>query len=208
MKLDTEESLLRVLAGPRTLKANRLGDCDLDRVQALAIAQMPAHHARQVESLRRASHDASMVALGRHVLALRIGNEASAYEPLLQILATEAIERLKYVEDENVRYWTSRAVARQAIQEYLVDMCASCSGKGHVPVTEEARIGRQAMTVCPDCAGSRKRRYTFWERAQEMFCKPSDRLVREKVDTTIDLMIEAAKKVRLHYEEVLHRREE
>lgn len=203
--MDEREALLRVLAGPRNLKANRLAECDVDRVGALAIAQMPSHHARMVESLKRANHDAYMVALGRHVLALRIGNDARTYEPLLNLLAAEAERRLMYIADEDQRAWTARAVARRAIEEIVIDMCPNCSGKRNVPDHDKGEIrGKQPMKVCPSCGGSGNRVYSWFERARDLWCRPNDKIVREKIDSMVSVMREAAKKAEQHFADVLN----
>lgn len=207
MQLDTEESLLRVLSGPRNLKANRLNECDVDRVGALAIAQMPAHHAREVENANRANYEASMVCLGRHVLALRMANDAKAYAPLHAMLMVEVDARLKYMDDPKEREKAASQIATQAIQEYIVDMCSECSGKRNVPddLPDEkvSRFGRRRMKECPECGGSGQRRYTIYERAKLMRRPAKDKVVNEKVDDAIDLMKKAAIKTIKHYSEVL-----
>jgi len=197
--MGVKESLMRVLAGPRNLKANKLTECDVDRVGALAYAQMPTHHIRNVENANRAAREAALVTLGRHVLALRLSNDVHSHAIVVDKLAVEVESRLKHLPATD-REWRAREVAKQAIREYLFDMCPVCQGKGKVPDHDKPNLrGRQPMTVCPECSGTRKRLYTLEERAKTMGLDSQDLLVRERVEHAIIIMKGAAKKCEVHF---------
>jgi hypothetical protein len=201
MVTGSKEDLTRVLSGSRNLAFDKEGDeRDVDRVAALGMAQTVEHHLRQVENANRAARDAKMVSLGRLVMAFRQANEPKSHPNLLHMLTIEVAERLRYIENPATRLWTARAVARQAIQEHVIDMCPVCMSKEVVPDHDRPNLrGKQPMKVCPSCAGTGKRAYSIFERGREMFCKPNDVLVRQKVPQAIAIMKQAERKTEEHF---------
>lgn len=192
MNIGGKEDLTRILSGSsRNMAFDTEGEeRDVDRVAALGMAQTSAHHMRQVENANRAAREAYKVTLGRHVIAFRQANDPKAHPRVLHMLTIEMAERLKYIENKAQRIWTARAVARQAIQEHVIDICPVCVGKAEIPA-QVGVIGRQVWMKCTTCNGDGKRKYTVFERGRELFCKPNDVIARRKVDQAIEIMKEA-----------------
>lgn len=204
MRFGTKDDLTRILSGSRNMAFDKEGEeRDVDKVAALGMAQTFEHHMRMVDNLRHANRDSYLVGLGVSIMAFKQGLQAKEHVNLMDKLSAELDLHLRYIKSDFVRYWTARAIARQAIQEVTIDMCSVCQGKTEVPNHDRKKMrGKQPMKICTECSGTgRGGAYSIFDRAREMFCKPSDPIVRDKVDYAVNLLKEAEFKATINFHE-------
>lgn len=118
---------------------------DWDRLTALAWGC--------IRSDRRSSREAQLSSLGISLIAFRHAHLPSYQERALQEL-TEALEwRTK-----GLRHHRRELIARQAIEEWVLDVCPSCLGAGSG--LDERGVSRP----CVPCGTSGKRRWSDEDR--------------------------------------------
>jgi hypothetical protein len=122
----------------------------VDRLHALASAQIV-----RADRAARASHLAS---LGVSLIALKAANRPDEIGRAIERLTSCMFWRKPY---PSVRM--AEKVSHQAIMEWVIDHCPTCSGTGEVP-DQDGIDGAQRMKVCPSCGGHGKRRYSNAER--------------------------------------------
>lgn len=148
-----KEQFAHCLSGPVSLAEDQWRERDVDRLHALA--------ASQVKNADRAARQSHLASLGVSLIAVKAANRADEYARAVAKLA-QMVRREARPRPSNT---ICLSVSRQAIQEYVVDFCPTCSGKGEVPDLEGLE-GAQRMKPCPECGGHGKRRYSDSERAE------------------------------------------
>lgn len=144
------ESLARALSGPVSLMEDEWRERPVDRLHALASAQM--------ERANRTAREAHLASLGVSLIALKAANRADELDRAIKRLVA-CIMWVRPAPTEKM----ALKVARQAIQETIIDFCPTCKGTGEVP-DQEGLDGAQRMRVCPSCGGHGRRRYSNEER--------------------------------------------
>lgn len=163
------EVLAHALSGPVSLMEDDYRERDVDRLHALACAQL--------SSVRKASHLAS---LGVAYIGLKYANRE---DELPRCIA--ALERC-LAWDRPTPGWRIRTrVAHWAIMETVIDMCPTCQGRGEIPA-QDGLDGAQRMKTCPECAGHGKRRYSNAERIYGLQIEPGE---LAKVERTLGAAI-------------------
>lgn len=136
------ESLARALRGNLTYREHSVSDWD--RLTAMALGSVQAPH--------RAARESLLNSLGVSLLgfkqAHRVDLLARASTDLRDVMGW----KLRLKRD------TRHDIASAAIKEWVIDMCNTCLGAGHV----SDKLGVQR--ICATCNGSRKRRYSDEER--------------------------------------------
>jgi hypothetical protein len=94
--------------------------------------------------------------LGAVLLRLKYANDASSYQPALQLV----VKRMRRRQAEG-RALLERIAAR-ALHEYLDELCGRCSGRGMVYAAE------QPVHVCPYCEGTGRKRHRDADRARAL----------------------------------------
>lgn len=143
------EALAHALTGPINLDEKEGWERPVDRLHALAAAQ--------VESFHRTARESALASLGVSLLALKGANRPDEYARSVAKLS-DALFWLRPRPSNRLAY----LVARQAVMEWVVDSCPTCMGRGHVTSTEGV------VKSCPECGGHGKRRYTDEERQEAM----------------------------------------
>lgn len=151
----SRESLAHALSGPISLQQDEYRERPVDRLHALASAQI-----RRANRTARESHLAS---LGVSFIALKAANRPDELERAVEKLA-KFLECLKPKVTDDRR----KLIARQSIFETVLDFCPRCRGTKEVPDRDDVD-GAQRMKPCPaeeegGCGGSGKRRYSDHER--------------------------------------------
>ncbi len=153
-----KELLAAVLGGPQSLGEDPVSEKPVDLLHAIGAGS--AHG-----SVIRASRDALLVSLGRDLIALKHGGREASLWPAIGNLA----EVLSWTSHRlDLKPWQRTAVARWALVEWVEDACGTCTGKGQIPMHQEAAEGRQGMKQCPTCSGIGKRRYSDEERLKAL----------------------------------------
>ena len=154
------ESLARALSGPINLD-EQAHERPVDRLHALAAAQRKETYSGEKDAAARAY----LASLGVDLIRLKLANVPRAYAPCVERLTVALMWRGKVLrlDDES-----APKVAAQCIQEFVVDFCPTCSGRGEVPDKErgDGRDGAVPMKQCPTCNGAGVRRYTDDERRE------------------------------------------
>lgn len=135
----------------------------VDRLHALASAQ--------IQRANRSARASKLSSLGVSLIALKAANRPDEYARSVSRLA-EALSWCKPSRGSEFRV----KIARQAIQEHLIEFCPLCHGTGEVPF-HDGLEGAQKMIPCPPvegCGGHGKRRYTDRERALAMEIERKD----------------------------------
>ena len=153
------EALAHCLTGPVSLKEDAHRERDVDRLHALACAQVVSCH-----RTAKASHLSS---LGKSFLALKTANRPDELKECITRLA-KCLTWIKPKPSEQMRL----KLARQAIMESVVDMCPTCKGAGEIPA-QDGLDGAQRMKSCPECGGHGRRRYNNLERIEAMEIEPA-----------------------------------
>lgn len=149
-----KETLAATLAGFRGLGWDEAHEKTVDRLTALGAMQ----NRRSNEALN-AAH---LRSLGQDVIAFKWANRADIREDAidkltLQLMTLHRMER---------RAGLCRKIAAWALQEYVIDLCPPCTGRGKVPQFEDQDDGRKPMIFCATCNGTGKRRYSDGERIE------------------------------------------
>lgn len=142
------ESLAHALSGPVSLQEDEWRERPVDRLHALAAAQVVG-----------TSRQSRLSALGVSLIALKAANRPDEWARAVDRLA-ECLAWTKPRPSVSLRMRASR----QAIQEFTIDFCPTCKGTGEIPA-HDGLEGAQRMRPCPECGGHGKRRYTDRERA-------------------------------------------
>jgi len=139
------ESLARALSGNLTYDGPAW-----DKLTALAMGS--------VEGVNRAARESLLNSLGVSLLGFKVAQRpdlfARAASDLQAFLAHPGSLRLSH---ENRGH-----VARAAIKEWVIDLCPTCCGSGHIFDSNGVE------KCCNTCGGSLKRRYSDSERAAEL----------------------------------------
>lgn len=143
------EALAHSLSGPINLD-ERDWERPVDRLHALASAQ--------IKNARRTAREAHLSSLGVSLIALKSANRADELSRAISRLA----DCLGWIKPRPTSAMRLR-IARQAINEYVIDYCPTCQGRGEVP-DQDGLEGAQRMKPCPECGGHGKRRYSDAER--------------------------------------------
>lgn len=162
------ESLAHALSGPISLAEDQWRERDVDRLHALAKAQ--------VVNFKRTEREAHLARLGKSLIALgdAIRNDelTGAIDDLASCLAWT---KPKPTEE------ASKKVAYWAIIEKVQSNCPVCKGKREIPDAERmaGRVfsdgdGAVPMRVCPECNGTGKHRYSNRERIEGLGINPAD----------------------------------
>jgi hypothetical protein len=132
----------------------------VDRLHALASAQIV-----RADRAARASH---LAGLGVSIIALKSANRADELSRAIDRLATCLLWRQPSPTEE-----MAKRIARQAVQECVIDFCPTCHGAGEIP-DQDGIDGAQRMKVCPTCGGHGKRRYSNGERIEALQIHPGE----------------------------------
>ena len=155
-----KEALAKALSGPVSLMEDEWRERPVDRLHALASAQ--------IVRADKAARDSHLSSLGVSMIALKVANRPDELG--------RAIERLTvclgWIQPKLTEGMALK-VARQAIHEYIVDFCPTCKGTGEIP-DQEGIDGAQRMKPCPSCGGHGKRRYSNQERIYSMEIEPGE----------------------------------
>lgn len=152
------EALAKCLSGLVNLDENDHSERPVDRLHALASAQ--------IQRANASARSSKLSSLGVSLLSLKYANRPDEYTRA----AHRLMELLRWSKPQ--RGVTFRLkIARQAVQEHIIDHCPRCGGSGEVPAHDNVD-GAQRMKPCPPdeggCGGHGKRRYTDRERAAAM----------------------------------------
>lgn len=137
------ESLARALSGNLTYDS-----AAWDKLTALAMGS--------VTNDRRAPRESLLNALGVSLLGFKVAQRADLYQRAADDLRDALRWKLKTSRQDRQR------VAEWAIREWVVDVCPSCSGAGHI------FDNRGVERLCNTCDGSLKRKYTQAERFEKL----------------------------------------
>lgn len=154
------EALASVLAGLSSLQEDDFRERPVDRLHALASAQ--------VSNYTRTEREAHLAALGKSWIALRDALRADELPAVVEGL----IVCLMWTRPKPTVKAANRA-ARWTIVERVQENCPTCKGKMQIPDLEKmgGRIfaegdGAVPMRVCPECNGTGKHRYSNRERIE------------------------------------------
>lgn len=153
------EALAKALSGPINLD-EQAHERPVDRLHALASAQ--------IDRANRTARAAKLASLGVSIIALKHANRPDEYNRSITRLA-DCLAWPKPRPSQEVRL----RVARQAVQEWVIDFCPTCKGVGEVPA-QEGLEGAQRMRECPECGGHGKRRYSDAERLTALELEAGD----------------------------------
>ena len=179
----SREALAHALSGPISLQEDEYRERPVDRLHALASAQI-----RKANRTARESHLAS---LGVSFIALKAANRPDELERAVEKLA-KCLTSVKPRPSDDER----RVIARQAIFECVLDFCPRCRGTREVPDRDDVD-GAQRMKPCPPeidggCGGSGKRRYSDAERMEALkFARDDLSRMQKQMAFAIGLLGEA-----------------
>lgn len=144
-----KEALIAVLGGLQSLAQSDTRETPVDRLGAIAMAQI---------AVGRARAESFLVGLGRDAIAFKYGRQPSCREPTISKLAIcLGWRRYRLHMRENERL----LIARWSLLEWVEDACGVCKGKAEVPKSGEPDAeGAIPMKVCPACGGLGKRRWS------------------------------------------------
>lgn len=170
----SRESLAHALSGPVSLAEDQWRERDVDRLHAIASAQLVRE---QDERCNKARKSAALCSLGVDVFAYTVLPEGDpggvrAFNRAFKTL----MDYLDWSEHRlSLRESTKIAVARHSLLEHKNSTCRVCNGK-----TDEDRIpsipdvdrlkgwregdGPVPMRACPSCGGTGKHKWTDEER--------------------------------------------
>lgn len=154
------EALASVLAGLSSLQEDDYRERPVDRLHALASAQ--------IRSANRTARESHLASLGVSFIALKAANRPDELARAVEKLAA-FLERCKPGVGKEMR----ERIARQAIMENVIDFCPTCKGTGEVPA-HDGVDGAQRMKECPECGGHGRRRYSDSERLEAIQADKSD----------------------------------
>jgi hypothetical protein len=137
------ESLARALSGNLTYD----GPC-WDKLLALSLGS--------VTNERRTARESLLNSLGVSLMAFKEAMRADYYLRAVNDLRDSLRWKLKASRKDRQR------VAEWAIHEWVKDQCQICKGAAHVFDL------RGVERLCPECLGSRKRKYTQAERFEKL----------------------------------------
>lgn len=151
-----KEALVAALGGLQSLAQDDTREVPVDRLGAVALAQI---------AVGRARGEAHLVSLGRDLIAVKFGRQpryhASATEKLTIVLGWPQYRlKMREMERRNIALW--------ALIEWLQDACDVCHGRLEVPMGPVDRDGAIPMKPCQSCSGTGKRRYTDQERMEAL----------------------------------------
>lgn len=156
------ESLAHALSGPVSLAEDQWRERDVDRLHAVAAAQ--------IAKATRTEREAHLAALGKSWIALRDAARIDERSAVLSGL----IACLMWSRPRPTVKAADRA-ARWVILERIHEACVTCKGKAEIPDTERmsGRVftegdGAVPMRNCPECNGTGKHRYSNQERIEGM----------------------------------------
>jgi hypothetical protein len=138
------EAFARALSGTLTYDS-----ASWDKLTALAMGSVKAEH--------RAARESLLNSLGVSLLGFKI-----AQRPDLFARASSGLRDFLGHERIKVGLENRGKVARLAIREWVVDICPTCSGSGHI--FDSFGVEK----CCGSCGGSLKRRYSDRERETEL----------------------------------------
>lgn len=153
-----------VLAGLQGLGSDESRERPVDRLTAMGAIQ--AARAGEVARI------SELNSLGIDLIAFKFGKRESSKQAAEEKLA----DVLAWLDAKGKSYWGLRSrdprhllkIAAWAIREWDVDYCPSCRGAKEISFYGEGFEGPQRMTICPDCRGTGKRRYSDGERADAL----------------------------------------
>lgn len=159
------EAFAGVLGGYQGLGSDDSRERPIDRLAALAAAQ--------IVRAKDAERTAALASLGVDLIRFKLANQASAKHDAEDKLSAV----LAWANAAGKSAWGIRTsarerdrISRQAVVEWAIDFCPTCSGKGEIP-DHDCHTGAQPMKVCPadrGCGGTGKRRYSDAERIEAM----------------------------------------
>jgi hypothetical protein len=176
------------------------------KIAAVGAAKNVDAWAQKLDSAQRAAYMAHMVSIGMTFLALRNGLASHLHKRAVAELAGELLIRHRRIIATDFEFWVDEsirhgekiqspdhlsavAVARQAIQEHIIDVCPTCSGRGEVPDHDVEHLdGPQPMKLCDTCGGSGSRRYSTDERKQALSASVDHRRVNDRLDEAIQVI--------------------
>lgn len=159
------EALISALGGYQSLAASDHAERPVDRLGALAYAQLCA------DGTVGGDAKSFLASLGVDLICVKFANLASSREPAALKLAVVLNWRANRLKLSAAKLET---VARWAIGEWVNSACLTCKGAKAMPV-ELGVEGAQPMMECPTCHGSGLMRWTDEERLQALggdFNKP------------------------------------
>lgn len=163
-----KESLVSVLTGLQSLAPDDSREKPVDRLHALGCAQRTTiydHELKEFIDVGRAAH---LCSLGTDLIAFKYAHRAESHWPAIVGLS-EALAWRNPRFPLKLRDGQRSSVARWAVQEWVINFCPSCSGKGEIPDHSiEGLEGRQPMKPCQTCAGTGLRRYDDNERREAL----------------------------------------
>lgn len=174
----SRESLAHALSGPVSLAEDQWRERDVDRLHALAYIQTPQAH--DLDKCEWAREMANLCELGVDLLRFKGSNVAAAHKPCLEMLV-KVLGWKKFRLD--LREENRTLVARQALMEFVVDFCPTCSGTGEVKA-QDGIDGAQRMRPCGSCHGTGIRKYTNDERRS---CFVGNTVPYERLERAINI---------------------
>ncbi len=158
----SREALAHALSGPVSLAEDQWRERDVDRLHALASAQ--------IGKGIRTEREALLAGLGKSWIALRDSRRTDEMPEVLSgLIACLMWSRPR----PTVK--AADKVARWVIIERVHENCPTCKGRKEIPDTDRmaGRIftegdGAVPMRMCPECNGTGKHRYSNAERISGM----------------------------------------
>jgi hypothetical protein len=190
-----KEAFIGVLTGLQGL-GDGITERPVDRLGAMGMAarRVPDQDRAGNQTARgqHACREATLCALGKDLIAFKGANRASAKADAEDVLAA----LLASYSGIGLKGRQRLIVARQAVMEFAIDMCPSCSGARKTP-DHEGVEGTQPTSECLPCHGTGKRRYSDAERTAAMgrsFDKAMDK-AHELIATAEALAVRRAKEM-------------
>jgi hypothetical protein len=137
------ESLARALSGNLTYDGP-----SWDKLLALSLGS--------VTNERRTARESLLNSLGVSLLGFKVAQRADLFTRAADDLRDSLRWKLKTSRQDRQR------IAEWAIREWVVDICPTCSGAGHI------FDNRGVERICNTCDGNLKRKYTQAERFEKL----------------------------------------
>jgi hypothetical protein len=151
------ESLARALSGNLTCDSS-----SWDKLLALAMGSAtvlpnePLRKHPEAKPFERTARESLLNSLGVSLLGFKVAQRADLFTRAADDLRDSLRWKLKTSRQDRQR------IAEWAIREWVVDICPTCSGAGHI------FDNRGVERICNTCDGNLKRKYTQAERFEKL----------------------------------------